>query len=71
MAKLSELTGAQINQAFEAAGLREAANRHADVFNIVRQGDIARAVGTLLAGAPLEKHKAARAKIREVLDSFK
>lgn len=67
MPNFSKLTGAQINQAFERAGLRAVANRHADVFNIVRQGDISRAVGTLLAGAPIEKHKAARCIIYAAL----
>ena len=63
----TDFTSTQINTAFEAAGLKAAANKNADVFNIIRRGDISTAVGTLMAGSSIESQKIARAKISAAL----
>lgn len=67
VAQLSALTGHQISKAFATAGMGAAAQRHGDVFNVVRRGDISEAVGTLKAGCSASTHKRARKALRKAL----
>lgn len=70
MTQLSELTATQLHEAFAKAGMKVAAERHGDVFNVVRRGGIAEAVGTLKAGCSAETHKKARKALRRALREF-
>ena len=67
MTKLSELTTAQISEAFSAAKMLTAARRHGDVFNQLRAGQLSQVVGTLKAGASGRTHKDARRMLRKAL----
>jgi len=70
MTKISELTGAQLTEAFTKAGMGSAAQSHGNVFNQVRAGHIAEVVGTLKAGCSARSHKDARRRLRKALREF-
>ena len=67
MTKLSDLTTAQISEAFAAAKMLTAARRRGDVFNQIRAGQLSQVVGTLKAGASARTHKDARKALRKAL----
>lgn len=66
-AKLAALTAAQISSIFSYAGMGAAAQRHGNVYNQLRCGQINEVVGTLKSGCSGRSIKDARRLLRKAL----
>ncbi len=64
----SKIAASKINAAFKSVGLFERASRNANVFNEIRAGNSAGAIGTLMAGSSQADIAAKRAAFNRALN---
>ena len=69
-AAFAALTTEQIRSCFAAAGMTKSVARSANVYNLIRAGQLNEVIGTLKAGAAAATQKKGRQALRKALRAY-